>query len=64
MNKIIKYVVADLLRNRTLLVYTALLFALSVSVFGMEDNADKGVVSLLNVVLLVVPLVSIIASAI
>ena len=64
MHKIIKYVVADLLRNRTLLVYTALLLVLSVSVFGMEDNADKGVVSLLNIVLFVVPLVSIIFSTV
>ena len=64
MNKIIKYVIADLLRTRILLVYTLLLMVLSCSVFGMEDNADKGIVSLLNVVLFVVPLVSIIFSTV
>lgn len=64
MNKIIKYVIADLLRSRTILVYTAVLLVLSFSVFSMEDNADKGVVSLLNIVLFVVPLVSIIFSTV
>lgn len=64
MNKIIKYVIADLLRSRTILVYTAVLLVLSFSVFSMEDNVDKGVVSLLNIVLFVVPLVSIIFSTV
>lgn len=64
MNKIIKYVVGDLLRNRTIIIYTLVLFALSISVFSIEDNADKGVASLLNVILFVVPLVSIIFSTV
>ena len=58
MNKIIKYVIADIIKSRTIIAYTILLLALSISIFSMEDNADKGVLSLLNVVLLVVPLVS------
>ncbi|WP_140938699.1 ABC transporter permease subunit [Sphingobacterium lumbrici] len=58
MKKIIKYVIADILKSRTIIVYTLVLLALSISIFSMEDNADKGVVSLLNIVLLVVPLVS------
>lgn len=64
MNKIIKYVIADLLRNRTVMIYTLVLLALSISVFSMEDNADKGVASLLNIILFVVPLVSIIFSTV
>lgn len=64
MMKIIKYVIADLLRNRTILVYTLVLLVLSISVFSMEDNADKGVASLLNIILFVVPLVSIIFSTV
>lgn len=64
MNKIIKYVVGDLLRNRTIIIYTIVLFALSISIFSIEDNADKGVASLLNVILFVVPLVSIIFSTV
>lgn len=64
MNKIIRYVIADLLRNKTLLFYTALLFVLSISVYSMEDNYEKGLISLLNVVLFVVPLVCIVFSSI
>lgn len=64
MNKIVKYVVADLLRSRAIMVYAIILLVLSVSVFSIEDNADKGVVSLLNIILFVVPLVSIIFSTV
>lgn len=64
MNKIIKYVIADLLRNRTIMVYTLVLLALAISVFSMEDNAEKGVASLLNIILFIVPLVSIVFSTV
>lgn len=64
MKKIIKYVTGDILRNKIVLVYTAILFIISLSVFGLEDNATKGLLSLLNIILLVVPLVSIIFSTI
>ena len=64
MNKIIRYVFADLLRNKTILFYTVVLFVLSISVFSMENNYEKGLVSLLNIVLFVVPLVSIVFSSI
>lgn len=64
MKKIIKYVTGDILRNKIVLVYTAILFIISLSVFGLEDNTTKGLLSLLNVILLVVPLVSIIFSTI
>jgi len=64
MSKIIKYVVADLLRNKTIMVYTLVLLVLSISVFSMETNAEKGVASLLNIILFVVPLVSIIFSTV
>ncbi|NGM63063.1 ABC transporter permease subunit [Sphingobacterium sp. SGG-5] len=63
-NKIVKYVITDLLRNRTIVGYTVLLLALSLGIFMMEDNADKSIASLLHVVLFVVPLVSIIFSTI
>ncbi len=64
MNKIVKYVIADLLKSRAIMVYAVALLILSVSIFSIEENADKGVVSLLNVVLFVVPLVSIIFSTV
>jgi len=64
MKKIIKYVLLDILRNKILLSYTVLLLAISLSVFNLEDNPAKGILSLLNVVLIVLPLVSIIFSTI
>lgn len=64
MKKIIKYVIVDILRNKIVLAYTLFLFVLSLSVFNLEDNAAKGLLSLLNVILFIVPLVSIIFSTI
>ena len=64
MIKIVKYVITDILRNRIVLVYIFFLLAASLSVFSLEDNSSKGLLSLLNVILIVVPLVSIIFSTI
>lgn len=64
MNKMIKYVMADIMRNRIVIAYTLVLFILSLSIFTFEDSATKGVLSLLNLLLFIVPLVSIIFSTI
>lgn len=64
MNRIIKFVILDILRNKIILFYTILLLVLSLSIFSLEDNISKGLLSLLNIVLLNVPLVSIIFSTI
>ena len=64
MKKIIKYVMTDILRNRIMMVYTLVLFLTSLSMFTLEDNTSKGLLSLLNIILIIVPLVSIIFSAI
>jgi Cu-processing system permease protein len=45
-------------------VYTLILAILSWSVFSLEDNSTKGLLTLLNVILLIVPLVSVVFSAI
>lgn len=64
MKKIIKYVLLDLLRNRIVMAYTLLLLVISLSVFNLEDNPSKGILSLLNLVLIIVPLVSIVFATI
>src|SRR6478672_1786774 len=64
MNKIIKYVITDILRNRIVIIYTLFLLASSLTVFSLEDNNSKGLLSLLNIILIVVPLVSLIFSTI
>jgi Cu-processing system permease protein len=64
MKKIVKYVMLDILRSRIIIGYTLFLLVISLSVFNLEDNTSKGLISLLNVVLIIVPLVSIIFSTI
>ncbi len=63
-NKIQKFIFTDILKNRIVLVYTLLLAVLAWSVFSLEDDSNKGVLTLLNIVLLTTPLVSIIFTAI
>jgi Cu-processing system permease protein len=64
MGKIIKYVMADILRNKIIIAYTLFLAIVSLGVFSLEDNTSKGVLSMLNIILIIVPLVSIIFSTI
>jgi Cu-processing system permease protein len=64
MNKIARFILFDILKNKIVIFYTIILFVLSWSVLGLEDNYTKATLSLLNIVLLVVPLVSIIFSTI
>ena len=64
MKKIIKFVIIDILRNKIVLAYTIFLLITSLSVFNLEDNTAKGLLSLLNLILFIVPLVSIIFSTI
>ena len=64
MKKIIKYVVIDILRSRIIIAYTVFLLLLSLGIFNLEDNTDKGLLTLLNIILIIVPLVSILFAAI
>jgi Cu-processing system permease protein len=64
MKKIIKYVLTDIIQNRIVLLYTAFLLVTSFSVFSLEDNSSKGLLSMLNVSILIVPLVSLVFSTI
>ncbi|MFN8231224.1 MAG: ABC transporter permease subunit [Bacteroidia bacterium] len=52
------------MKNKIVIIYTLLLSILSWSVFSLEDNSSKGMLTLLNVILLTVPLVSVIFSTI
>lgn len=64
MKKIIKYIVIDLLRNKIVIGYALFLFLLSFTIFNLGAESSKGILSLLNVVLIFVPLVSVIFSTI
>lgn len=64
MQKIIKYVIIDIMRNRIMIAYTILLLLISFSVFNLEDNPEKGLLSLLYIILIIVPLISIVFATI
>lgn len=64
MRTIVKHVLLDLIRNRIIMAYTAFLLAMSFGIFNMDENATKGIMSLMNLVLIFIPLVSIIFSTI
>src|SRR5699024_12247126 len=64
MNKIIKYVIVDILRNKIVIAYTLCLLLLSMGLFSLEDNSEKALVSLMSIVLFLVPLINLIFSAI
>jgi Cu-processing system permease protein len=64
MKTIVKYVMLDLLKNRIVLAYTLVLLVISFGVFNMDANTTKGVLSLMNISLIFIPLVSIIFSTI
>lgn len=64
MNRIVKFIVLDIIKNKIVVLYTLLLAAFSWSAFTIEDTSTKGVLTLLNIVLLTVPLVAILFSTI
>lgn len=62
--RLLKYVLLDILKNKMMLFYTVFLFAVSFGILSMSGDAVKGIASLLNILLLVTPLLSIIFSTI
>ena len=64
MTRVIKYVFYDILRTRFILLYTALLLISTLSLFQLDSDPGKVIMSLLNIVLMVVPLVSIVFTTI
>lgn len=64
MGRIVKIIFLDIFRNRIVLAYTLILGILSWSSFALEDNSAKGLLTILNVILFTVPLVSILFATI
>ncbi|MBK6611327.1 MAG: ABC transporter permease subunit [Sphingobacteriales bacterium] len=64
MNKVLKYAALDILKNKIVIAYTVMLALFAWSAFSLEDNAAKGILTLLNIILLTVPLVSVLFSTI
>lgn len=64
MLRITKYVLYDITRGKVLLAYTLFLLLISMSLFNLEDESAKAMLSLLNIVLIAVPLISLVFSTI
>jgi Cu-processing system permease protein len=64
MLKLSKFVLYDIVRSKVILAYTAFLLLVSFSLFSMEENSSRAILSLLNIVLIVVPLISMIFTTI
>ena len=54
----------DILKSKIVIAYTLILAILSWSSFALEDNSAKGILTILNVILFTVPLVSILFATI
>jgi Cu-processing system permease protein len=61
---LIKYIFYDILKTRFVLLYTAFLFLSSLGMYQLDADPAKVELSLLNILLIVVPLVSIIFTTI
>ncbi|SHH16855.1 Cu-processing system permease protein [Chryseolinea serpens] len=64
MTRVIKYIFYDLLRTRFILLYTLFLLVSTFAMFQIDSDPGKVVLSLLNVVLMVVPLISVVFTTI
>jgi Cu-processing system permease protein len=64
MNKIVKIIFLDILKNKIVIAYMLMLAVLSWSSFALEDNSTKGLLTILNVILFTVPLVSVLFATI
>lgn len=62
--RILKYVILDILKNKIVIAYAIMLALFSWSAFGLEDNSAKGLLTVLNIVLLTVPLMSVLFATI
>lgn len=64
MTRIIKYILYDILRTRFIIFYTAFLLICTFAFFQIDGDFGKVVLSLMNIVLMAVPLVSVVFTTI
>src|ERR1019366_8798938 len=62
MFKISKYIIYDIVRSKVLIAYTLFLLLASIGLFNIEENGSKSLISLMSIVMVIVPLVSIVFS--
>jgi Cu-processing system permease protein len=59
-----RYVLYDILRSKVVIAYTLFLFIVSCSLFQLEESDSKAILSLVNIVLIVVPLITLVFTTI
>ncbi len=64
MMKLSRYVLYDILRSKIIIAYTLFLFVVSIGMFQMEEDSSKAMLSLMNIILIVLPLVSLVFTTI
>jgi Cu-processing system permease protein len=64
MLKLSRYVLYDILRSKVVIAYTLFLLLVSFSLFQLEENGSKAILSLLTILLIIVHLISLIFSTI
>ncbi|MBI2729408.1 MAG: ABC transporter permease subunit [Sphingobacteriales bacterium] len=64
MLKLTRYILYDIVRSKIVIAYTLFLLTVSFSMFRMEENSGKALLSLLNIILIVLPLISLVFSTI
>lgn len=62
--KLSKYIFYDIVRNKVIIAYTLFLFIVSLLLFNLEENSAKAILSLLNIQLVTIPLISMIFATI
>jgi len=58
MFKLLKYALYDILKSRFAIIYTAFLILVAVSIYQVSDDLSKVSLSLMNVMIMIVPLIS------
>ena len=64
MFKLTRHILFDILRSKVVIAYMLFLLVVSLSLFQLEEDSSKAMLSLLNIVLIVVPLIAMIFTTI
>lgn len=64
MLKLTRHILTDIIRSKIILAYALFLFLLTFCLFQMEENSSRALLSLLNIVLIVLPLISLVFTTI
>lgn len=62
MRRILKYVFLDIVKNKFVLIFSIVLALFAFTTFSLEDNTAKGLLTMLNIIQMVVPLVAVLFS--